>query len=109
MTRNDIHTCSYSCERPACIKAQRDELVQKLPKLVAEAVAAEREKVAAWMRSKSYATGHGDTVEDLLKELEWQVAEREREACAEVAESYEPRCDVCPKGVANAIRARGET
>jgi hypothetical protein len=33
----------------------------------------------------------------------------EREACAEVAESYEPRCDVCPKGVANAIRARGET
>ena len=32
----------------------------------------------------------------------------EREACAEVAESYEPRCDVCPKGVANAIRARGE-
>lgn len=23
---NDIHTCSYSCERPACIKAQRDAL-----------------------------------------------------------------------------------
>lgn len=109
MTRNDIHTCSYSCERPACIKAQRDELVQKLPKLVAEAVAAEREKVAAWMRSKSYATGHGDTIEDLLKELEWQVAERVTWKCAEVAEAYEPRCDVCPKGVANAIRARGET
>lgn len=68
-----IHTCSYSCERPACIKAQRDELAQKMFELVAEAVAAERE------------------------------------ACAEVAESYEPRCDVCPKGVANAIRARGET
>lgn len=33
----------------------------------------------------------------------------EREACAKVAESYEPRCDVCPKGVANAIRAGGET
>lgn len=30
----------------------------------------------------------------------------EREACAKVAESYEPRCDVCPKGVAAAIRAR---
>ena len=72
------------------------------------AVAA-REKVAAWKRARSYATGHGDTIEDLLKELEWQVAEREREACAEVAESYEPRCDVCPKGVAAAIRARGET
>ena len=27
---NDIHTCSYSCERPECIKAQRDELVVRL-------------------------------------------------------------------------------
>ena len=77
-------------------------------KLAALVAAAEREKVAAWMRSKSYATGHGDTVEDLLKELEWQVAEREREAGAKVAESYEPTCDTCPSGVANAIRARGE-
>jgi len=25
-----IHTCSYYCERPECIKAQRDELRQKL-------------------------------------------------------------------------------
>ena len=32
----------------------------------------------------------------------------EREACAKVAESYEPTCDTCPSGVANAIRARGE-
>ena len=71
-------------------------------------IAAEREKVAAWMRSKSYATGHGNTTEDLLKELEWQVAEREREECAKVAEAYEPTCDTCPSGVANAIRARGE-
>ena len=41
--------------------------------------AAERNKLAAWMIKHSYATGHGDTVEDLLKELEWQIAERERE------------------------------
>ena len=34
--------------------------------------------------------------------------EAEREACAKVAEAYEPRCDTCPSGVANAIRARGE-
>jgi hypothetical protein len=72
MTRDDIHTCNYSCERPACIKTQRDELAQRLLELVAQAVAAERE------------------------------------ACAEVAESYEPTCDTCPSGVANAIRARGE-
>jgi hypothetical protein len=31
----------------------------------------------------------------------------EREACAKIAEAYEPRCDTCPSGVANAIRARG--
>ena len=39
-------------------------------KLAMLAVAAEREKVVAWMHSNSYATGHGDTTEDLLKELE---------------------------------------
>ena len=32
--------------------------------------------------------------------------EAEREACALVAESYEPTCDTFPRGVANAIRAR---
>ena len=58
--------------------------------LLDAAVKAEREKVAAWMRSKNYATGHGDTIDDLLKEMEWQVAEREREACAKLCdEKYE--------------------
>ena len=36
------------------------------------------------------------------------VAAAEREECAKVAEAYEPRCDSCPSGVANAIRARGQ-
>lgn len=36
------------------------------------------------------------------------VAAAEREACAQVAEAYEPRCDTCPSGVATAIRARGQ-
>jgi len=31
----------------------------------------------------------------------------EREACALIAESYEPTCESCPSGVANAIRHRG--
>ena len=26
----DIHSCSYHCDRPACIKAQRDELRERL-------------------------------------------------------------------------------
>ena len=36
----------------------------------------EREKVAQWMMQRGYATGHGDTTEDLLAELDWQVKER---------------------------------
>ena len=66
-----------------------------------------KQELAKAMMDKGYATGHGDSVVDLLQELEWQVAEREREACAKVAESYEPTCDSCPSGVAIAIRSRG--
>jgi hypothetical protein len=36
------HTCSYYCERPECVRAQRDELRQKLEQLIQ----AEREAVA---------------------------------------------------------------
>ena len=84
----------------------RAEELERFAKLVA---ASERERVAAWMHFNDYTTGHGDTIEDLLEEIQAQAAESERWKCAEVAESYEPRCDVCPKGVAAAIRARGET
>ena len=71
------------------------------------AVEAEREKVVDWMVQRCYATGHGDTVEDLLEELEWQVRESEREACAKVCEGYDNgrhanMADLC----AAAIRAR---
>jgi hypothetical protein len=38
------------------------------------------------MIARSYATGHGDTVEDLLKELAQSVREEERELCAQVCE-----------------------
>jgi hypothetical protein len=50
-------------------------------------------------------------VSPLTKALEDRLdaaVKAEREACAKVAEAYEPRCDTCPSGVANAIRARGE-
>jgi len=40
-----IHTCSYFCERHECIKAQRDELRQKIEQ-AEDAVAAEREACA---------------------------------------------------------------
>lgn len=63
---------------------------------------AERNKLAAWMIQRSYATGHGDTVEDLLQELEWQIRESEREACAQIADTAEPY------KAADLIRARGQ-
>lgn len=34
-----------------------------------------REKLAAWMIERSFATGHGDTLDDLLSELAFSVAE----------------------------------
>ena len=32
--------------------------------------------VAAWMMERGFATGHGDTVNDMLDELSWQIAEQ---------------------------------
>jgi hypothetical protein len=34
------------------------------------------EAIAQWMIARSYATGHGDTIEDMLGELEWQAKKR---------------------------------
>lgn len=59
-----------------CDGFYQDE-IERFAALVA---AAEREKVAAWMIERGYATGHGDTIEDLLKELVWQIRVRARDA-----------------------------
>ena len=87
------------------------DLIAHFAALVADA---ERNKLAAWMMRQGYATGHGDTVEDLLKELDWQIEERirnEREACAKVCDVLavhpEYASDIT-KVAAQAIRARGE-
>ena len=34
---SDIHSCSYYCDRPACIKAQRDELRDRFQVMQAQA------------------------------------------------------------------------
>jgi regulator of replication initiation timing len=36
MSESDIHTCSYQCHRPECIKAQRDELRNRFTTLETE-------------------------------------------------------------------------
>ncbi len=79
--------------------------------------AAERNKVAQWMMAQGYATGHGDTTEDLLEELDWQITESwskvvvasveaEREACAKVCEDKNTL--LAWPTYAAAIRARGQ-
>lgn len=101
------------------------DLYPRLERFAALVAAAERNKVAQWMIDHSYATGHGDTTEDLLDELDWQITESwskvvvasveaEREACAALAE--QTVCDThLPTGVkiygtraAKVIRARGQ-
>jgi hypothetical protein len=62
------------------------DLYPRLERFAALVAAAERNKVASWMMAQGYATGHGDTTEDLLRELEWQVADR----CADIAYEAEP-------------------
>jgi len=49
-----------------------------------------------------------EAIDHNIKVLVQKAVEEEREECANVAESYEPTCDTCPSGVANAIRARGK-
>jgi len=34
---SDIHSCSYYCDKPACIKAQRDELRDRFQVMQAQA------------------------------------------------------------------------
>jgi hypothetical protein len=102
--RLDIIRMAREANLPSC-HLTHPKALERFAALVA---AHEREKVAKWMVERGYATGHGDMIEDLLTEIDWQAAEREREMCASVAESYEPTCDTCPSGVANAIRARGK-
>lgn len=36
----------------------------------------EKETVVKWMMAHGFATGHGDSVADMLNELAWQIDER---------------------------------
>lgn len=48
----------------------------------AQEEARSREALAKWMMQNSFATGHGDTIEDLIGELDWQL-KRERATAQE--------------------------
>ena len=80
------------------------ENINAFAKLVAEK---KREVVANWIMDRGFATGHGDSIVDLLDQLEWQIAEKEREACAKLIESHG---STLANGfmLTEAIRARGQ-
>jgi len=81
-----------------------------LERFAALVAAAEREKLAHWMRSMGYATGHGDTIEDLLDHLGTQIAEgllMERAACADICDQHASIEGIAQKCAAE-IRARNK-
>jgi hypothetical protein len=57
----DIHSCSYYCDRPECIKAQRDELRDKLARRTWVGLTETRIK-EIWLNGKD----HGDDWADVL-------------------------------------------
>lgn len=81
----------------------------------------DREKLAAWMIQLGFATGHGDTMDQLLDALGTEIVERiewgieaEREA---IARSLDKQADLAcddidrqwAQEMAAAVRARGNT
>ena len=92
--------------------------IEELERFAALVAAAERNKLAAWMIQFGFATGHGDTMEQLVDALESEIVDRieceidtEREACAKLCDVLavhpEYASDIT-KVAAQAIRARGE-
>ena len=109
MTREDIIRMAKECGDWSGQTIEMNDV--GLEMFANRVAAAERNKVAQWMIARSYATGHGDTVEDLLKELAQSVREEERELCAQVCEEeiqrVKPIYSVVAENALKAIRARG--
>ena len=110
MTRDDIIKMAREAGIKQAIETPHLLMVHELERFAELVAAVEREKVARWMTERGYATGHGNTIEDLLTELEWQIREQEREACAKVVEILIPEQTedgLIGHTIVKAIRARG--
>jgi hypothetical protein len=100
MTRDDIIRLARDAGLTGLVEADVIENFERFAALVAEA---ERER----LNLNTIHTCHAECQRPLCVLLR-QEAAYEREQCALVAESYEPTCESCPSGVANAIRGRGK-
>ena len=96
----DVHSCSYYCDRPECIKAQRDELRERLVSMTdreimqqaLEALQAVRDTPAsadeiqrAWIVS--------DLLQRRLAQPEQDAVLAQREACAALVDANAMGCD----------------
>ena len=66
-----------------------DRMADIIERAMRKLLDAQLEQVSSWMTEHSFATGHGDTVADLLKELNWQMAERVAQAFSDGAAQHE--------------------
>jgi hypothetical protein len=87
--------------------------VQELEAFANLVAAHERNKLAAWMIQFGFATGHGDTMEELVDELGTEIVDRidgeleaEREACAQLFP--QPHQEYFGRDIQDAIRARSK-
>ena len=65
-------TYPYHKSKKSCIILTFEQAITTYAE---EKVNEQREILAKWMISRSLSTGHGDTIEDLIKELDWQLTE----------------------------------
>ena len=70
MAMTDPHTCSYYCDRPECIKAQRDELRAKYVKLAdAHSLALSQNHNAASMSAAGAVFDFQERLADAIEEM----------------------------------------
>jgi hypothetical protein len=116
MTQDDIiRMAREALDGVTADERKTTDLTPMFARFASLIAAAEREKLAHWMRSMGYATGHGDTIEDLLDHLGTQIAEgleaevlMEREACAKVCDEHASVEGIAQR-CAEQIRVRGKT
>ena len=111
MTPEDILRMAREAGLAIAYSERDDDGWRELANFAALVAAAQREKLAHWMRSMGYATGHGDTIEDLLDHLGTQIAEgllMERAACADICDQHASIEGIAQQCAAE-IRARNKT
>lgn len=66
---SDVHSCSYHCDRPACVKVQRDALRDKCTRLRAE-VDKQAEDAGLWFVAQTASEAY---LQEALRALAAEV------------------------------------